>query len=128
MIDQTDTFGPGDPFCHSVALARPFNVARVQEEVLKLEEDGSLTVVQARKGSNPPSFPTRRVAGFCVADAQDLVTDWGTGEFIMRDYRRRGELQLLAEGRFTLDIGVGSPSLPRPPPTRPRRGGARTGR
>jgi hypothetical protein len=102
VLDQTDTFRPGDGFCHSVSLPRPFRVARIQEEVLKLEEDGTLTVVQARKGSNLTVDPAATIAGFCVDDAADLVRDWGTGEFVVRDYRRRGELELLAQGTFIL--------------------------
>lgn len=102
-IDQTDTFGPGDRFCHSIALARPFNVDTIQEEVLKIEEDGSLTVVQARRGTGLPVDPEATITGYCVdVNGADLITDWGTGDFVLRDYRRRGELQLLAEGRFTL--------------------------
>lgn len=102
VIDQTDTFGPGDEFCHSIALARPFRVERIQQEVLKIAEDGSLTVVQVRKGSNLTVDPAATVAGFCVNDAARLVAAWGAGDFMVREYRRRGELQLLAEGRFTM--------------------------
>jgi hypothetical protein len=69
--------------------------------VLKVEGDNP-TIVQARKpdGLNPID-ENARVVGFCVP-GQAVVDAWGTGDFIMRDYRQKNGLELLAEGRFTL--------------------------
>ena len=99
----TDTFGPGSNFCHSVALTEPFGVDRIQEEVLRVEEDGSLTEVQPRRGSNLPVDAGAQIAGFCAPGGTDsLLADWGVGSFILRDYRNPDEPELVAEGRFTL--------------------------
>ena len=48
VIDQTDTFTQDDEFCHSVSLPERFAVNAVQEEVLRIEENGDLTIVQER--------------------------------------------------------------------------------
>jgi hypothetical protein len=99
----TDTFGPGANFCHSVALSEPFGVEAIQEEVLRVEEDGSLTEVQPRVGSNLGVEPDAQVAGFCApGGASSLIDGWGVGSFILRDYRGGDEPELVAEGRFTL--------------------------
>jgi hypothetical protein len=98
IIGKTRTFGRTDQFCHSIALPRSFGVDVVQEEVLRIEGD-ELTVVQERDGN--PIDPDARVVGFCVP-GEVVIDEWGTGDFIMRDYRRKNGLHLLAEGRFTL--------------------------
>jgi hypothetical protein len=100
---ETDTFGPGASFCHSRTLSEPFGVESIQEEILRLEDDGSLTVVQRRRGSNLPVDANSQTAGFCAPGGTDsLLADWGEGTFVMRDYRRVGQLELVAEARFTL--------------------------
>jgi hypothetical protein len=98
----TDTFAPGSAFCHSRELSQRFRVDQIQEEVLRVEEDGSLTEVQPRRGSNLSVDPEARVAGFCAPGGSDgLIAAWGVGEFVMRDYRQTGRgPQVIAEGRF----------------------------
>ncbi|HEX6128227.1 MAG TPA: hypothetical protein VF071_04305 [Candidatus Limnocylindria bacterium] len=99
----TDTFGPGANFCHSVALSEPFGVDVIQEEVIRVEEDGSLTEVQPRADSNLRVDAAGQIAGFCAPGGTDsLLADWGAGSFILRDYRNPDEPELVAEGRFTL--------------------------
>ncbi|HET6745367.1 MAG TPA: zinc ribbon domain-containing protein [Candidatus Limnocylindria bacterium] len=102
VIDLTDTFTQNDQFCHSVSLPERFAVNAVQEEVLRIEENGDLTIVQERADGANPIDKNARVVGFCVSGAV-VINEWGTGDFIMRDYRRRNGLELLAEGRFTLE-------------------------
>jgi hypothetical protein len=107
-IDITDTFALGDSFCHSVSLPERFGVSSLQEEILKIEH-GSLTIVQRRRdGTLPGIDPNADIAGFCVS-ADALINGvngsdgWGTGDFVLRDYRRKGSSpELLAQGRFTL--------------------------
>jgi hypothetical protein len=100
---RTDTFGPGTAFCHSVQLSEPFGVDQIQEEVLRVEEDGSLTEVQPRQGSNLSVGADAQAAGFCAPGGADsLLADWGAGSFVLRDYRNPDEPELIAEGRFTL--------------------------
>lgn len=99
----TDTFGPGSAFCHSIQLTEPFGVANIQEEVLRVEDDGSLTEVQPRVGSNLTVNPDSEVAGFCApGGTNSLISGWGTGDFVLRDYRNPDTPELIAEARFTL--------------------------
>lgn len=98
----TDTFGPSTAFCHSVQLTEPFGVETIQEEVLRVEEDGTLTVVQDRQGSNLRVLPDAQIAGFCAPDTGALIRGWGEGTFVLRDYRNVDTPELIAEGRFTL--------------------------
>jgi len=102
VTNATDTFGPGVAFCHSVQLTEAFGVDAVQEEVLRVEDDGSLTVVQDRQGSNLKVSAGAQIAGFCAPATGPLIAGWGTGEFVLRDYRNPTTPELIAEGRFTL--------------------------
>jgi len=98
----TDAFGPGVPFCHSVTLSERFGVSQIQEEVIRLEDDGSLSVVQPRQGSNLGVQSGRSFASYCVSSTTGLINAWGTGTFILRDYRGGdSNPELIAEGRFT---------------------------
>ena len=108
VIDQTDRFASGSTFCHSIALPEPFGVSQYQEEVLKVRQNGTLRVVQARKEAPLPVASDSSVVGWC--NPTDVLIfgvggteGWGTGEFVLRAYRRSDDgPQLLAEGRFTL--------------------------
>jgi hypothetical protein len=102
VTDRTDTFGPGDLFCHSVALRQRFGVTSIQEEVLRLKPNGTGTVVQARSdGTFEPIDPNTHIFGIC-GNADVLIGAWGPGDYLLRDYRQRNGLQLISEGRFTL--------------------------
>jgi hypothetical protein len=109
VVGVADTFGRGQDFCHSVRLrAGRFHVANLQEEILRVEDDGSLTVVQRRQDGKLPIDPNAATVGFC-APADALIDGvagtegWGTGSFVLRDYRVRGNgPELLAQGRFSL--------------------------
>lgn len=98
---RTDTFTSSSAFCHSVRLSERFGVDAIQEEILRVEDDGSLTEVQGRAGSNLSVNPNVRIAGFC-ADAGGLIEAWGVGEYVLRDYRGDDPPELIAEGRFNL--------------------------
>jgi len=109
VIDVSKTFARGQNFCHSVSMPNSFEVKYLYEEVLRVEDDGSLTPVQKRRdGKIGPIDPNAKIVGFCVS--ADLLIDgasgtegWGTGKFVLRDYRLRGNgPELLTEGRFTL--------------------------
>lgn len=100
-VDLSDTFGPGTQFCHSISMTQPFGVPQIQEEILKVAGDGSLTVIQERVGSNLTVDPNAQIAGFCV-NANSLINGWGEGNFVLRDYRNTQTPELIAEGRFTL--------------------------
>jgi len=98
VVNPTDTFGPGQVFAHSIALTQPFGVNQIQEEVIRIEGDGALTVVQPREGSNLNVAPDAQVAGYTV-NSNALISGWGPGNYILRVYRG---VELIAEGRFTL--------------------------
>lgn len=107
VMDQTDTFPSGSTFCHSIALPEPFGVDEYQEEVLKIRRDGSLRIVQERKTGTLPVGSNKSTVGWC--NPTDVLIfgisgsdGWGTGDFILRAYRRHDGLELLAQGRFTL--------------------------
>jgi len=109
VVDVSDTFARGQTFCHSVALrSDQFRVANLQEEILKVEDDGSLTVVQQRQDGKLPIDPRATTVGFCapadaLIDGAAGTAGWGTGRFLLRDYRVRGNgPELLAQKRFTL--------------------------
>jgi hypothetical protein len=86
-------------FAHSISLAEPIGVDRLQEEVVRLAADGTETVVQSRADGTVFVDATRTTDGLrSPATMSQLITAWGTGTHIMRVYRG-GEL--LAEGVFT---------------------------
>jgi hypothetical protein len=102
VVNPTDTFGPGQVFAHSIALPAPFGVNQIQEEVIRIEGDGALTVVQQREGSNLQVNADAQVAGYSV-NTNGLISgagSWGPGNYILRVYRG---VELVAEGRFTLN-------------------------
>jgi hypothetical protein len=107
-IDKTDTFASGSTFCHSISLPEPFGVDQYQEEVLKIRSNGKLTIVQQRGKGTLPVGSGESVVGWC--NPTDVLIfgvsgsdGWGTGDFMLRAYRRQGgSPQLLAQGRFTL--------------------------
>jgi hypothetical protein len=101
IVNPSDTFGPGQVFAHSIALSGPFGVNQIQEEVIRIEADGALTVVQQREGSNLDVNADAQIAGYSVSTNSLISGDgsWGPGNYILRVYRG---VELIAEGRFTL--------------------------
>jgi hypothetical protein len=86
-------------FAHAISLAEPIGVDRLQEEVVRLAEDGTETVVQSRADGTVFVDPTRTIDGLKASvSASQLIAAWGTGTLVMRVYRG-GEL--IAEGSFT---------------------------
>jgi hypothetical protein len=86
-------------FAHAISLAEPIGVDRLQEEVVRLAEDGSETVVQSRADGTVYVDPTRTTDGLKASGSVSaLIAAWGKGTLVMRVYRG-GEL--IAEGSFT---------------------------
>jgi hypothetical protein len=88
-------------FAHAISLAAPIGVDRLLEEVVKVNEAGTETVVQSRDTRTGTVFvnPTRTTDGFkSTKTVAELIAAWGTGTHILRVYRG-GEL--LAQGVFT---------------------------
>jgi len=85
-------------FAHSITLSEPFAVIKIQEEVVRIADDGTETVVQARDDLDVSA--TALIAGYkSPLDVADLIAGWGTGSFILRVYRGG---TLVAEGSFSL--------------------------
>jgi hypothetical protein len=109
VIDVAKTFTRDRDFCHSVSLPTHFRVSYLYEEILKVEDGGGLTVVQKRKDGKVGQIdPNAKTVGFCapavwLIDGVSGTEGWGTGKFVLRDYRLRGNgPELLAQGRFSL--------------------------
>ncbi len=108
VIDKTNTFASGSTFCHSISLPQPFGVDQYQEEVLKIRSNGKLAIVQQRSVGTLPVASGSSTVGWC--NPTDVLIfgvsgsdGWGTGDFMLRAYRRQGgSPQLLAQGRFKL--------------------------
>ena len=99
VTGPTTNFTAGMAFAPSIRLTEPFGVNAIQEEVLRVADDGALLTVQERVGSDLTVQADLLVAGFRVGDATGLIEGWGTGSFILRVWR--GE-ELIAEGTFSL--------------------------
>lgn len=99
VTNPTSSFSAGVAFAHSISLIEPFAVNSVQEEVIRVADDGGLTIVQDRADGGVTVQANLQVAGFRVANAAVLVDAWGAGNYILRVYRG---VELLAEGRFSL--------------------------
>jgi hypothetical protein len=97
-VQPTDTYAPGDQFCYSISLTQPFGVSEIGEEVIRVNTDGSLTVVQSRDNEKLKVTPAAQVFGDCTR-ATGLIQVWSTGNFIMREYRGA---ELIAEGHFAM--------------------------
>ena len=91
-------FAPGSVFAHSITLTEPFGVGQIQEEVVRVAEDGTETVVQRRNATRLIVDPSATIAAFSV-NTNLLIESWGAGTYRMRVYR--GD-ELLAEGEFQL--------------------------
>jgi hypothetical protein len=99
VTNPSDTFTPGTTFAHSIELTAPFGVTQLGEEVVRINEDGSETVVVfAADNPLPIRDPEATVDGFTVL-TNDLLADWGAGTYVMRVYRGS---ELLAQGTFIL--------------------------
>lgn len=97
ITTQTDTFGPGSSFAHSVASKEAFGVSTLYETVVRVANDGTESPVQTRYPV--PVNKNAKVFGFVVS-TNSLLRDWGGGgNFTMRIYDGK---TLIAEGSFTL--------------------------
>ena len=98
ITEPTTTFGPGQAFAYSITMPEPLGVDRVFVEVVRVEADGTETLIQERSGGQPVDASSA-VAWFSV-DADSLISGFGVGNFIMRVYAPQD--QLIAEGPFEL--------------------------
>jgi hypothetical protein len=97
------TFTPGSIFAHSIALNRPFGVTQIYEQVVRVENGGKQTTVQApSEALNVQAAWT--VTGYATrADA--LLQAWGPGTYRMMVYLSPNGRDMIATGTFTLAAG-----------------------
>ena len=98
VTDPTDTFTPGTTFAHSIELTAPFGVTQLGEEVARINEDGTETIVITTENQVDLQDPNATVDGFTVP-TNALLDALGAGTFVMRVYRGT---ELLAQGTFIL--------------------------
>ena len=99
VINPSDTFTPGTTFAHSIELASPFGVTQLGEQVSRVNEDATETVViTAEENQVDLQDPNATVDGFTVP-TNSLLEVLGAGTYRMSVYRGS---ELLAEGTFIL--------------------------
>ena len=99
VTNPTDTFTAGTTFAHSIELTAPFGVTLIGEEVARINEDGSETIViTAAENQLTVVDPDVTVDGF-TTPTNGLLDGLGAGTFVMRVYRGA---ELLAQGTFIL--------------------------
>jgi hypothetical protein len=98
VTNPTDTFTPGTTFAHSIELTAPFGVTQLGEEVARINEDGSETIVITTENQVDLQDPNATVDGFTVP-TNALLDALGAGTYVMRVYRGT---ELLAQGTFIL--------------------------
>ena len=101
-VNRTRRFRSGDPFAYSVTLDDRAGTADIYVEIVR-RGDGSRVIVQRRALQH--ILPELRTFAFRVP-ADDLLAAWGAGNYEMRIYWRRSDVQPLAIGEFTL---IGAP-------------------
>lgn len=98
VADPTDTFGPGMDFAYSVAVADGFGGTPIENEVARVADDGTESIVLER---DPVAVdPAASTFGFVIGETDSFLGRalGGPGTFVWRVYI--GE-ELIAEGRFT---------------------------
>lgn len=103
VVEPVDTFTPGMTFAHSITSTEPFGEAQIGEEIVRINEDGSVgDQIVDPAGNKLGVDPAGTTAGFVAGDAANFVRDWGPGVYEMRIYV--GET-LIAKGQFRLAEG-----------------------
>jgi len=103
VVDPVDTFTPGMTFAHSISSTQPFGAPVIGEEIVRINEDGSVgDQIVDPAGNQLAVDPAGTTAGFVAGDAANFVRDWGPGIYEMRIYV--GET-LIAKGQFRLAEG-----------------------
>jgi hypothetical protein len=97
VTDPTDTFAPGAQFAYAVSMPNGFGGTPLENELVKVAEDGTETVVLERE---PVSIdPAATVFGYVIGTADGFLNPLGgAGSYVWRAYV--GD-QLIAEGSFT---------------------------
>lgn len=103
VVEPIETFTPGMTFAHSIATSEPFGASTIGEQIVRINDDGSVgDEIVGREGNQLSVNPEGTTAGFVAGDAANFVRDWGTGTYEMRVFV--GD-ELIARGRFRLAEG-----------------------
>ena len=103
VVEPVDTFTPGMTFAHSISSTEPFGASQIGEEIVRINEDGSVgDQIVDPAGNKLGVDPAGTTAGFVAGDAANFVRDWGPGVYEMRIYV---EETLIAKGQFRLAEG-----------------------
>lgn len=103
VVEPVDTFTPGMVFAHSISTTEPFGASTIGEEIVRINEDGSVGDQIVAPGGNQLGVnPEATAAGFVAGDAANFVRDWGVGVYEMRVYVGQ---TLIARGQFRLAEG-----------------------
>lgn len=103
-----DSFAPGENFAYSITMPAPFNVPEVFVGVVRIEDDGTETLLQ-EPATGQPIDATQATVAFEVPAANlilggdgapDTGDEFGVGSFVMRIYA--GPDQLIAAAPFEL--------------------------
>ena len=86
-------------FAYSVTMPAPFGVNTIENEIVKLSDEGG-NVVLPRQGV--PVDPNVATYGYVIGTAGEFLSQWGPGEFEWRVYIS-GELA--ARGQFRYSEG-----------------------
>jgi hypothetical protein len=99
IIGETSTFTTASPsFAYGISLAEPIGVDTLESAVVRVEADGSETVVQTRKQGIVLVDKTLTAVGLKLQYSMaQLYGSWGKGTHILRFYR--GD-ELIGEGTF----------------------------
>jgi hypothetical protein len=100
VVDPTTTFTPGMNLAYSVALPGGFGTDTIQNEVVRVEADGTEATVVPREAVQVD--PAAEVFGYSIGDAAQFVLEWRPGEYEWRVYIAD---QLIASSRLTLSEG-----------------------
>ena len=103
VVDPVDTFTPGMTFAHSITSTQPFGTPVIGEEVVRINEDGTVgDQIVDPAGNQLAVDPAGTTAGFVAGDAANFVRDWGPGTYEMRIYVGA---TVIAKGQFRLAEG-----------------------
>ena len=95
IIEPKDAFVPSDPFAYSVEMPGTFGANQIENEIAKIADDGTETIVLPRQAVGVD--PAATTFGYVISTAGEFLGPWGPGTFEWRVYVN-GEV--VARGTF----------------------------
>jgi len=101
VTDPTDAFTPGMAFAYSISMPGTFGAPQIQNEIVRIQDDGTEQVVLERQKVTVD--PTATVFGYDLGTADAFIGDLGgPGSYVWRVYVND---QLVAQGPFAYAEG-----------------------